>query len=209
MIDETVTTDGADGPESTPDGDRIAASWPSAWLVLIGGIFGLAAAIALTIEKIDKLINPNYIPSCSINPILSCGTVMVTHQASVFGFPNPLIGIAAFSVVVTSGVLAVAKVGLPRWYWAGLTLGATAGIGFVGWLIFQSLYRINALCPYCMVVWTVTPWILVTAFRQTVSGTHGVLKAIADWRWTLVSVYYAVVILLIFLRFKDYWVSLV
>jgi len=26
----------------------------------------------------------------------------------------------------------------------------------VHWLIFQSLYRIGALCPYCMVVWVVT-----------------------------------------------------
>ena len=24
------------------------------------------------------------------------------------------------------------------------------------WLIFNSLYRIGALCPYCMVVWAVT-----------------------------------------------------
>ena len=32
---------------------------------------------------------------------------------------------------------------------------------FVHWLIFQSLYRIGALCPYCMVVWAVTISLLV------------------------------------------------
>ena len=35
---------------------------------------------------------------------------------------------------------------------------------FIHWLIFQSLYRIGALCPYCMVVWAVTiPLLVVVA----------------------------------------------
>ena len=78
--------------------------------VLIAGVVGLAAALTLTVEKIEILINPDYVPSCSINPVLSCGSVMVTPQASAFGFPNPLIGIVAFTVVVVTGVLALAKV---------------------------------------------------------------------------------------------------
>ena len=86
---------------------------------------------------------------------------MITPQASAFGFPNPLIGIVAFTVVVVTGVLAVAKVRLPRWYWAGLAVGTLLGVVFVHWLIFQSLYRIGALCPYCMVVWAVTIPLLV------------------------------------------------
>ena len=65
--------------------------------VLIAGVVGLAAALTLTVEKIEMLINPAYVPSCSINPVLSCGSVMVTPQASAFGFPNPLIGIVAFT----------------------------------------------------------------------------------------------------------------
>ncbi len=131
--------------------------------MLIAGVIGLAAALTLTIEKIELLIDPDYVPTCSINPVLSCGSVMITPQASVFGFPNPLIGIVAFSVVVVTGVLAVAKVALPRWYWAGLAAGALLGAAFVHWLIFQSLYRIGALCPYCMVVWAVTIPLLVVA----------------------------------------------
>ncbi|NUS42617.1 MAG: vitamin K epoxide reductase family protein [Mycobacteriaceae bacterium] len=178
---------------------------PAAWLLLVSAVAGLVSAIVLTVEKIDILINPNYQPSCNINPILSCGSVMTTHQASAFGFPNPLLGIAGFAVVVTLGVLAVSGVALPRWVWAGLTLGAALGMAFVGWLIDQSLYRIGALCPYCMVVWTITPLILITAFNRAVAGLGGVLGAVAQWRWTLVAVYYAVVILLIYLRFQDRW----
>ena len=44
------------------------------------------------VEKIEILINPDYVPSCSLNPVLSCGSVMITPQASAFGFPNSLIG---------------------------------------------------------------------------------------------------------------------
>ncbi len=115
-----ATVDPADSVEAAEEVRPPA----SAWWVLIAGITGLAAALTLTIEKIELLINPAYVPSCSINPVLSCGSVMITHQASVFGFPNPLIGIGAFSVVVVTGVLAVAKVRLPRWYWIGLTIGS-------------------------------------------------------------------------------------
>ncbi len=60
-----------------------------------------------------------------------------------------------------TGVLAVAKVSLPRWYWGGLAIGTLLGVGFIHWLIFQSLYRIGALCPYCMVVWAVTIPLLI------------------------------------------------
>ena len=93
---------------------------PSAWWVLIAGVSGWPPRMTLTVEKIEILINPAYVPSCSINPVLSCGSVMVTPQASRFGFPNPLIGIVAFTIVVVTGVLAVAKVAS-----AALVLGRT------------------------------------------------------------------------------------
>ena len=164
----TVTADSSAEPADAPPRCRRrrgrTVPRPARVSVLIAGVVGLAAALTLTIEKIEILINPDYVPSCSINPVLSCGSVMVTPQASAFGFPNPLIGIVSFTVVVVTGVLAVAKVRLPRWYWAGLAVGTLLGVGFIHWLIFQSLYRIGALCPYCMVVWAVTiPLLVVVA----------------------------------------------
>lgn len=183
----------------------------SAWWVLIAGIVGLAAALTLTIEKIELLINPAYVPSCSINPVLSCGSVMITHQASVFGFPNPLIGIGSFSVVVVTGVLAVAKVRLPRWYWIGLTIGSALGVVFVHWLIFQSLYRIGALCPYCMVVWSVTIPLFVVAASIALRGeaaTSGVGRLLYQWRWSLVALWFTSLLLMILVRFWNYWSTL-
>ncbi|WP_405178481.1 vitamin K epoxide reductase family protein [Nocardia sp. NBC_01377] len=180
----------------------------SAWLVLLTGLAGWLASVALTVERFKLFTDPGYRPSCSINPILSCGSVMVTDQAAVFGFPNPLIGVVGFSVVVTIGVLGVAGVQFPRWIWGGLWLGTLLGTVFICWLVFQSLYRIDALCPYCMVVWAIITPLLAVCTEQLWGGRGGPLGILAEWRWTIVAVFYAVVLLLVFLRFQDYWLSL-
>ncbi len=184
---------------------------PSAVWILIAGVLGLAAAVALTVEKVELLIDPEYIPSCSFNPVLSCGSVMITPQASAFGFPNSLIGIISFTIVVVTGVLALARVALPRWYWAGLAAGTLLGAAFVHWLIYQSLYRIGALCPYCMVVWAVTIPLLVVVAAVALQPQHGntVTRVLHTWRWSLVTLWFTGLLLLILVRFWSYWSTLV
>ncbi|GAB7142586.1 vitamin K epoxide reductase family protein [Mycobacterium riyadhense] len=187
---------------------------PSAWWVLVGGVIGLLGSLALTVEKVRILLDPHYVPPCNINPVVSCGSVMMTPQASLLGFPNPLVGIAGFAVVVVTGVLAVTKVSLPQWYWTGLTFGLLAGAGFVHWLIFQSLYRIGALCPYCMVVWAVTITLLTVAasiaFRPVLQRREStVLRLTFQWRWSIVTLWFTAVLLMIMVRFWNYWSTLV
>jgi uncharacterized membrane protein len=186
---------------------------PSAWWVLIAGVIGLVASMALTIEKFKILLDPHYVPPCNVNPIVSCGSVMTTPQASLLGFPNPLLGIIGFTVVTVTGVLAVAKVPLPQWYWIGLTVGTLIGATLVHWLIFQSLYRIGALCPYCMVVWAVTIPLLVVlvsiVFRPALErGDSAVARVLYQWRWSIVTLWFTAVFLLIMVRFWDYWSTL-
>jgi uncharacterized membrane protein len=197
-------------PDSRPRAQVPAAS---AWWVLIAGVIGLAASMTLTVEKIDLLLNPSYVPTCNINPVVSCGSVMVTPQASVLGFPNPLLGLVGFTVVTITGVLAVAKVPLPQWYWAGLTVGLLIGAAFVHWLIFQSLYRIGALCPYCMVVWVVTVSLLVVVASITLRPAlqrreSGPASVVYQWRWSIATLWFTGVFLLIMVRFWDYWSTL-
>lgn len=189
----------------------VSVGRPSAVWILIAGVLGLAAAIALTVEKIELLIDPEYVPSCSLNPVLSCGSVMITPQASAFGFPNSLIGIVSFTIVLVTGVLALARVELPRWYWAGLATGTLLGAAFVHWLIFQSLYRIGALCPYCMVVWAVTIPLLVVVAVIALAPQHGnaVTRVLHTWRWSLVALWFTALILLILVRFWSYWSTLI
>ena len=119
-----------------------------AWLLLIGGLLGLVASFVLAVEKYALLADPSYMPTCSLNPVLSCGSIMSSAQAEAFGFPNPLLGIAGFAVVVSTGGALLAGARVAGWFWGGLQIGATLAVIFVHWLIFSSLYRIGALCPY-------------------------------------------------------------
>lgn len=113
-------------------------------------------------------------PMCSLNAVFSCGSVMTTPQASAFGIPNPLIGMVGFAVVLTTGMALLAGAHFRRWYWIGLQLGVTFAIVFVHWLIVQSLFRIEALCLYCMGVWVVTAILFwyVTLYNAQSSRTH-------------------------------------
>lgn len=141
------------------------------WLVVLGAV-GFLASLALTVERFRTLSDPDYVPTCSFNVFVTCGPAMESAQGSVLGFPNPIIGVAAFPVVVTVGVflaLLGSRLRLPRWFWLTFTAGCTAGIAFVVFLIKTSLYQLGALCPYCMVVWAaMIPlfWYAVVYARQ-------------------------------------------
>lgn len=126
------------------------------WLLLIGGLIGVLASLFLSIEVFSRLKNPAYVPICNLNPILSCTSVADSSQAQAFGFPNYFIGIAGYSAlaVVGAGLLAGAK--FKRWFWRSLQVGMLFAFGFISWLQFQSIYRIGALCIFCMVAWAVT-----------------------------------------------------
>ena len=186
------------------------------WLLLTLGSIGVTMAAVLLIEKVRILEDPSYVPSCSINPILSCGSIMTTPQAEAFGFPNPVIGIAGFTVVATAGAGVIAGARFARWFWLALLAGSAAGVLFVHWLAFQSLYRIGALCPYCMVVWVV----MIAVFWYTMLHVAGPLASASDSavsRWyRRATAFHGVVLTawclaiagLITVRFWDYWSTL-
>ncbi|GED11828.1 vitamin K epoxide reductase family protein [Cellulosimicrobium cellulans] len=134
-------------------GPRPISARAMGWLLVVLGAIGLAGSAALAIEKFLKLADPNHVPSCSLNALLDCGDAMDSWQGALLGFPNPLLGIAAFPVVITTGVVLLAGARLPRWYWLSLLGGTTLGMGLIVFLIWTTMYEISAMCPYCMVVW--------------------------------------------------------
>lgn len=202
-----------DAPAEPPPAGPLPRALP--WLLLVGGAVGLVAATALTVEKIALIADPGYRPSCSINPVLSCGSVMTTGQASAFGIPNSLIGVAAFAVVATTGAALSAGARLRAWYWAGLQVGVLFGAGFVHWLIFQSLYRIGALCPYCMVVWAVTmpiAWYvtlrnLAAADRRLPGPVRGAARSVNRLHSVPLTLWFVTVLGLVLHRFWYFWTS--
>lgn len=182
------------------------------WVLAVGGTIGLVAAVVLLVEKIALLEDPTYVPSCSINPILSCGSVMRTAQAEAFGFPNPIIGVAGFAGAATVGFALLAGAELRRWFRLGLQVGVTFGIGFVHWLVFQSLYRIDALCPYCMVVWAVMiPIFWYTSLwnlQASPIARRGTVRRLVEFHGVGLTLWYLVIVGLVGQRFWDYWTTL-
>ena len=186
------------------------------WVLALGGVVGLAAALVLTIEKIALIRDPGYIPSCSINPILSCGSIMKTAQSQVFGFPNPLLGIAGFAVVTTTGMVLLSAARLPRWFWLGLLAGTALGVGFIHWLIYQSLYVIGALCPYCMAVWVIT--IPVFWYTTLACLSHGhlpvptrgqhLVQGLIRYHGVVLTAWYLIIAVAVLQAFWTYWTTL-
>lgn len=126
------------------------------YLLIVCGLVGLFCAFVLTQDKIKLLQNPDAHLGCSLDPIISCGSVIQSDQGHAFGFPNPYLGLAGFAALVTIGVLLLAASKVKRWFWLALEAGMVFAIGFVHWLFFQTVYNLNALCIYCMAVWVIT-----------------------------------------------------
>jgi len=122
------------------------------WLLVICGLIGIIASLVITQDKFDLAQNHNFQPSCNLNPIISCGSVMKSPQAHAFGFMNPYIGLVGFPIVITTGMAMFAGAKLKRWWWWGMQAGLTFGTAFAYWLLFESVYRIHALCPWCLSV---------------------------------------------------------
>lgn len=142
-------------PDASRHGSEAGDAAPRALaaLLLISGVLGAAAALALSIEKFNLLENPLYVPACSINEAVNCTDVMRSAQASTFGFPNPFIGLAAFPALGLLGLLLLTGGRLTRPVWLLLQAGLVFAVVFVHYLAFQTIYRIEALCPFCIAVW--------------------------------------------------------
>jgi len=120
--------------------------------MLAFGITGLIASFTLAVEEFILIKNPDAALSCTFNLVLNCATVMKTWQASVFGFPNMYIGLMGFPMVIMIALLGLSKAKFPRWFMVGAEIGYVLFTLFAYWLFFSSVYIIQVLCPWCLVV---------------------------------------------------------
>jgi uncharacterized membrane protein len=217
-IDDVDGIDDLDDLDDVDDLDDGAYTRPEvrpslkalAWLLTIGGAIGLFASFILAVERVDLLQDPSKSLSCDFNPIITCGQVMESWQGELFGFPNPFLGIAAFSIVVTLGVVALSGGQVARWVWNGLWLGTLGGAVLVTWLFTQSVYLISALCPYCMVVWTVTIPIFVYTTGYVLGERYlpapaWLRRTVVENRGLITMLWYLIIAALITIEFWDRW----
>jgi uncharacterized membrane protein len=127
-----------------------------ALLLIFGGAIGWYSAFALTLDKIDVLTNPTAELGCNFSLVVQCGKNLQSWQGSLFGYPNPLLGLGGFVAPIAVGVAILAGGQFARWFWLLFNLGIAGALAFVIWLISQSIFVLGTLCPWCMIVWSVT-----------------------------------------------------
>lgn len=191
---------------------RAGGSRAFALLVVICGAAGLVASWVITLDKFKLLEDPDFTPGCSLNPVVSCGSVMESDQAEAFGFPNPMLGLVAYGIVICVGVSLLAGVTFPRWYWLTFAAGCLFGVGFVSWLQFESLYRINALCLWCCLAWlgTISLFWYVTSLvvrAGFLPAPRPVRAFFEEFTWVLPVLHIGIVGMLILTRWWDFWTS--
>ncbi|MBN0044445.1 vitamin K epoxide reductase family protein [Streptomyces actuosus] len=199
---------------TAPHGQGAGASRRTGLVLLLTGAIGWLASFRLAVDDWRLLEDPAYRPACDISPVVSCGSVMSSPEGSVFGFPNMLLGLGAFAAVAVLGAAVLTGARLHRRLWRALAAGALAGVVFVHWLIVQSLYELNKICPYCAVVWVVTIGLFWCVTLHCVD--HGIVPVprrvaglLRDTHWMLLGAWYGVIALLVLTRFWPYWSRLV
>ena len=223
-MNETTPTD---APGATPDDDAVllaeidaelaaersaksrAPQMLTGLVLLIGGVIGWFASLELQVGKEFLLANPGGSLSCDVNPFISCGSVMMTWQSAALGIPNMAIGLGGFAIMAATGALTASGAVLPRWYrWARLG-GMTFAFAYVHFLAISAIFLIRALCPWCMVIWTVTaPMFFVALARTIESGDLTVPQPLANVlrHWVVLTVlWYLLVVLTILVRFWKQW----
>ena len=161
--------------------------------LMLSGIIGVTASMALSVEKIEKLAKPDTDLSCDFSVLVQCSANLDSAQGAAFGVPNPFLGLVGFALVLCIGVALWAVPHFARWFWVLFNFGVAGAFAFVVWLIGQSIYVLGTLCPWCLVVWltTLPLFFFVTArnLREGVFGRRARRVGALLWPWmTLVTV---------------------
>jgi uncharacterized membrane protein len=187
------------------------------WLMVAAGAIATLASIMLAIEVFDRLKDPSFVPVCNLNPILSCTSVADSAQAHAFGFPNYFIGIAGYAAVTAIGMAILAGGRFKRWFWRTVEVGLLLATAFLTWLQFETLYRIGALCVFCMIVWVATIptfwYVTLYNFREghisTPTWARRAVNFAQRHHGDILLLWFLIILALILKRFWYYWSTLI
>ncbi len=135
--------------------------------MLIGALLSLLAAFVLSVESIQLAKNPDAQLSCSVNVIINCATVAKHPSAEMLGFPNSFLGMMAEPVVITVAIAGLAGIAFGRRFMFWAQIGYTLGFIYAFVLFFISMFVIQALCPWCLLVTVTTTfvWFSITRYN--------------------------------------------
>lgn len=116
----------------------------------VAAIVGFVASFLQMLEKITLIGNPQSALTCNLNAVFSCSNILNAPQSSVFGFPNSLLCISFFALMLSAGLIG----------WTGGLIGrrlrlfyqamALFFVGFGFWYLWESIFNIGSLCIFCI-----------------------------------------------------------
>ena len=169
---------------------------------LFFSLVGIVASFIITWEKIELLKNPNHVTSCSINPLLSCQNVMTSEQASVFGFPNPFLGLIGFSMIFAFAFISFFVKKFPPIIYLLLVSGLGFAVAFSTWLFHEAIFDIGAICVYCVAVWLCSYLMFFDMFGFLLAKKLKI-ESISEWGWVAGLTGWLILISIILVRYWD------
>jgi uncharacterized membrane protein len=181
--------------------------------MLVSSILSLFASLVLSIDAVKLAAQPTGQLACNINSVLSCGTVAKAWQSQLLGFPNSFIGLMTEPVVITVAIAGLGLVAFPRWFMRVAHVVYGFGLIFALWLLSQSYFVINALCPWCLLVTfstitvfaTITRVVLLENIWSFTPERQEKIVAFLDKGWgrVIYTGAYASIIIAIFLKYGN------
>jgi uncharacterized membrane protein len=161
--------------------------------MLLASAVALLASLVLSADTLYAARHPAAHLGCDINNVISCSTVAQSWQAEIVHLgrltvPNAFIGMAAESVFVTVAVVGLCNPRMPRWFPIATWWGDFAALLYSYWLTTQSLFVINALCPWCITLMFSTTIQFMSLTHATVT-VQGIPRANTRFRKFLDSIY--------------------
>jgi len=149
-------------------------NWVFPVVLIVTGAIGWHAAFRLTVDKLQLLVHPDSRLDCNFSVLVQCERNLESWQGSVFGFPNPLLGLGGFAAPIAVGVAMLAGAQFARWFWIAFNVGVAGAMTLVIWLATQSIFVLGTLCPYCLLTWSVViPMFLALTTRNAREGIFG------------------------------------
>ncbi|WP_241490162.1 MULTISPECIES: vitamin K epoxide reductase family protein [Curtobacterium] len=182
--------------------------------LLVTGLVGLYASFSLVLDEFAKYENPSKALSCDVSVFVSCSDVMTSAQGHLLGFPNPLLGVMGFVAPIAVALLLLSGFrNGSRWFWVAFNAGVFLAWVFVTWLFTQTVWVIGALCPWCLLVWSMTiPMFWVFTIWNAAQGRFGtglqrVGRTLLPYSWAFVLANYAVIVVSILIMFPRLFSS--
>lgn len=181
--------------------------------MLIGALLSLLASFVLSVEAVELARNPNAVLSCSVNIVLNCATVGIHPSASLWGFPNSFLGLIAEPVVITVAIAGLAGIKFPRRFMFVAQIGYTLGLIFAYYLFYTSMFVIQALCPWCLLVTATTTLVFFSITRFNIrennlylpskvqKAAHAFIEK--DYDKLVMGIIIVTIIAAIFLKYGD------